>query len=61
MIRDFLIGLKRGFLIKPPDRTRLGNMADRLGNNPAFESIRRRELFKLYIELYMLKILGQVK
>ncbi len=59
MIRDFIRGLKRGILIKPPDANGIRSMAERLAGNKAFEKIKHKDEFKQYIELYMLKILGR--
>ncbi|MBN1646683.1 MAG: hypothetical protein JW874_01505 [Spirochaetales bacterium] len=61
MIRDYLRKLKRGFMIKPPDRERIENISDQLAMNAAFHKIKRKDYFKRYIALYMLQILGQVK
>ena len=61
MIRDYLRKLKRGFMVKPPDKARIENIAEHLSINEAFGKIRRKEYFKKYIALYMLYILGQVK
>jgi hypothetical protein len=59
MIRDFMRGLRRGFRVKPPDADRIRNMADRLSQNKAFDKIKRKEYFKRYIEIYMLKLLSK--
>ncbi|MCK4542874.1 MAG: hypothetical protein KAU17_11625 [Spirochaetales bacterium] len=58
MVRDFIRKLKKGFLIKPPDVNRIRNMADHLAGNQAFEKIKRKDDFKKYIEIYMIKTLG---
>ena len=57
MIRDFMRKLKRGFRIKPPDNRRISEIANRLAENEAFDQIRKREDFKKYIKLYIIKIL----
>lgn len=61
MIRDYLRKLKRGFMIKPPDKARVENIADQLAMNSAFHKIKRKDYFRKYIALYMLNVLGQVK
>jgi hypothetical protein len=58
MVRDFIRKLKKGFLVKPPDVNRIRNMADQLAGNQAFEKIKRKDDFKKYIEIYMIKTLG---
>ena len=59
LVRDFLRKLKRGFLVKPPNASRIQNMADTLANNHAFDDIKKRDSLKTYIELYMISILGK--
>lgn len=59
MVRDFLRGLRRGFRVKPPDEARIRNMAERLAANKAFNEIKRKDYFKRYIEIYMLKLLSK--
>ncbi len=59
MIRDFLRGLRKGFRVKPPDAARIRSMADRLSQNKAFNQIKRKDYFKRYIEIYMLKLLNK--
>ncbi len=58
LVRDFLRKLKKGFLAKPPDAQRIRTMAETLADNSAFSKIKRKEDFKRYIELYMIKALG---
>ncbi len=59
MIRDFMRGLRRGFRVKPPDAQRIEDLAEKLSKNRAFERIKRRDYFKHYIEIYMVKLLGE--
>jgi hypothetical protein len=59
MIRDYLRGLKRGFRVKPPDGPRLQALAATLSENKAFGRITRRDVFKRYIEIYMIKLLEE--
>lgn len=58
LVRDFLRKLKRGFLVKPPNAERIRTMAESLSQNHAFDQIKRKDDFKRYIELYMIKVLG---
>jgi hypothetical protein len=59
MVRDFLRGLRRGFRVKPPDEDRIRTMAERLAANKAFNEIKRKDYFKRYIEIYMIKLLSK--
>jgi hypothetical protein len=59
MIRDYLRSLRRGFRLKPPDAARLQALAVQVSQNKAFERIKRKDLFLRYIEVYMIKILGE--
>jgi len=59
MIRDFVRGLRKGILIRPPDANGIRTMAERLSGNKAFAEIKRKAEFQQYIEIYMLKILGK--
>lgn len=57
MVRDYLRRLKRSLKLNPPDMDRLANMAEHLSTNTAFEKIKRKEFFRHYIRIYMVKIL----
>jgi len=59
MIRDYLRTLRRGFRLKPPDSARLQALAAQVSRNQAFDRIKRKDLFLRYIEVYMIKILGE--
>jgi hypothetical protein len=59
MIRDYLRSLRRGFRLRPPDATRLQALAAQISRNQAFDRIKRKDLFLRYIEVYMIKILGE--
>ncbi len=59
MIRDYLRSLRRGFRLKPPDGARLQALAVQVSQNKAFDRIKRKDLFLRYIEVYMIKILGE--
>ncbi len=59
MIRDFIRRMKASFRVKPPDRDRVRNMADLLASNAAFDRIRKKDSFRTYVMLYMLKLLGE--
>jgi hypothetical protein len=57
MIRSFMRGLlRRG--VSPPNAQRIASLAQRLTENPAFDRIRKRDQFRRYIELYMVKVLA---
>jgi hypothetical protein len=59
MIRDFLRGLRRGLRVKPPDAERIQVLAEQLSQNKAFDRIKRKDLFRQYIEIYLIKLLGE--
>jgi hypothetical protein len=59
MIRDYLRSMRRGFRIRPPDAARLQALASQVSQNKAFDRIKRKDLFTRYIEVYMIKILGE--
>jgi len=59
MIRDFMRGLRRGMRLKPPDAERIRLLAEQLSQNRAFDRIKRKDLFRQYIEIYMIKLLSE--
>lgn len=59
LVRDYLRSLKRGFIKAPPDAARIENLAKTLSDNQALAKIKKKELLRKYIELYMVKYLGQ--
>lgn len=59
MVRDFLRNLRRGFRASPPDAARIRSLAEKVSGNKAFDRIKRKDLFVRYIEIYMLKLLGE--
>jgi len=59
MIRDYIRGMKKGFSVKPPDIGRIHNIAVHLGENSAFEKIKKKDEFIQYIELYIVNILSK--
>ena len=59
MIRDFLRRLRRSLRLKPPDTERIQSLAEQLSQNKAFDRIKRKDLFRLYIEVYLIKLLSE--
>ncbi len=59
MIRDYLRNIKRTFRISPPDAARIRSLAEKLGANKSFARIKRKDYFIRYIEIYMIKLLGE--
>ncbi len=59
MIRDYLRGMRRGFSVKPPDKNRIRNIAEHLGENVAFEKIKKKDVFIRYIEIYIVQQLAK--
>lgn len=59
MIRDYMRGLKKGFSVKPPDVSRIRHFAEHLGENEAFDTIKKKDEFIRYMELYIVNILSK--
>ncbi len=59
MIRDYLRGLKRALKGRPPNAERIQGLSEKLAFNPSFERIKKKEYFTRYIEVYMIKLLGE--
>ncbi len=59
MVRDFVRGLRRGIRNKPPDADRVRAIAAKLSQNTVFDRIIQKEHFKRYIEVYILRLLGE--
>jgi hypothetical protein len=58
MIRDYLRTIRRTFRVSPPDAARIRSLAAKLAENRAFDRIKRKDLFVRYVEIYMVKLLG---
>ncbi|MCK5673793.1 MAG: hypothetical protein KAH95_10475, partial [Spirochaetales bacterium] len=59
MIRDYIRGMKKGFSVKPPDVNRIRHFAEHLGENDAFDQIKKKDEFMRYMELYIVNILSK--
>jgi hypothetical protein len=59
-VRDQVRVLRRSVLKKPPDLERVENLALQISENEVFEEIKRKDEFREYIELYLIKVLGKV-
>jgi hypothetical protein len=57
LVRDYVRNVNRGLKLRAPDKARIKNLAEGLSANAAFNEIRRRDLLRQYIELYMVKLL----
>ncbi len=57
-VRDFLRKIRRK-MISPPDRERIQNLSSQVAEYKAFNRIKQKRAFQRYIELYMIKLLGQ--
>ncbi|MGO9412869.1 MAG: hypothetical protein ACLQCB_19240 [Spirochaetia bacterium] len=57
LVRDFLRPIRRSFLIQPPDIKRIHALAEQLSTSKSLEKIKKREILKDYIELYMVRSL----
>ncbi|MBN2553886.1 MAG: hypothetical protein JXB06_14000 [Spirochaetales bacterium] len=59
MVRDYLRNIRRTFKITPPDAARIRSLAEKLAANKSFARIKRKDCFTRYIEIYMIKLLGE--
>ncbi|UCF99788.1 MAG: hypothetical protein JSV89_09675 [Spirochaetaceae bacterium] len=59
MVRDYLRNIRRSFRIAPPDADRIRSLADKLAASKSFSRIKRKDYFTRYIEIYMIKLLGE--
>ncbi|MFO7848791.1 MAG: hypothetical protein R6V67_02415 [Spirochaetia bacterium] len=57
-VRDFMRKIRRK-MTTPPSRERVRNLASQIAEYPAFKRIKKKKAFQRYIELYMIKLLGQ--
>jgi hypothetical protein len=58
LVRDFLRPIRRSFLERPPDVTRIQSLAEQLSANKSLAKIKKREVLMRYIELYIIRYLG---
>jgi hypothetical protein len=59
MVRDYLRNIRRTFRITPPDVARIRSLAEKLAANKSFDRIKRKDYFTRYLEIYMIKLLGE--
>jgi hypothetical protein len=59
MVRDYLRNIRRTFRASPPDASRIRSLAEKLAANKSFDRIKRKDYFTRYIEIYMIKLLGE--
>jgi hypothetical protein len=59
MVRDYLRNIRRTFRITPPDAARIRSLAEKLAANKSFARIKRKDYFTRYLEIYMIKLLGE--
>jgi hypothetical protein len=59
MVRDYLRNIRRTSRGSPPDAGRIRSLADKLSANKSFDRIKRKDYFTQYIEVYMIKLLGE--
>ena len=61
MIRDYIRKILRETSFAVPDEERVENIAELLAGNSAFSMIKKKEKFKRYISLYIIKILSETR
>ena len=59
LVRDYLRRIRSGFRFKAPDAARIHNMAREVCEHEALKKIKKADLLKQYVELYMLMLLGK--
>jgi hypothetical protein len=59
MVRDYLRNIRRTLRITPPDVARIRSLAEKLAANKSFDRIKRKDYFTRYLEIYMIKLLGE--
>jgi len=59
MVRDYLRNIRRTFRIAPPDAARIHSLAEKLAANKSFARIKSKDYFIRYLEIYMIKLLGE--
>ena len=57
-VRDQVRTLKRSLLRTPPDLERINNLSLQISENDVFEQIKRKDEFREYIKIYLVKHLG---
>ncbi|MGA2762407.1 MAG: hypothetical protein ABSG17_03485 [Spirochaetia bacterium] len=57
LVRDFLRPVRRTFLVQPPDVKRIHALAEQLSTSKSLAKIKKRDVLKTYIELYMVRSL----
>ncbi len=57
LVRDFLRPLKRSFLVKPPDPTRIHGLAEQLSCSKSLLKIAKKDTLVRYLELYVVRCL----
>jgi hypothetical protein len=57
LARDFLRSLRKGFLVSPPTRERLAELAKQLAAHKNLDQIRKKEPLERYLEIYFVKVL----
>jgi hypothetical protein len=61
LVRDFLRKMRVTSRLVPPTEDRIQRYAENLSQNEAFKQIRRRDAFREYLELYMLRQMGRIR
>ncbi len=59
-VRDEVRRIRRSLLTKPPDLARVKNLSQQISESSVFDEIKRKDEFREYIQLYLIKILGKV-
>ena len=61
LVRDYIRPIRRSFLVRPPDLSRIHAIAEQLSASKSLAKIKKREALVRYIELYAVKCFDTTK
>ena len=60
LVRDFMRPIRASLQAKPPDGQRVNDLAEQLSTSKSLARISKKEPLRRYLQLYILKCLGEV-
>ena len=57
LVRDFIRPLRKSFLVKPPDPSRIRGLAEQLSGSRSLTKISKKDSLLRYLELYVVRCL----
>lgn len=61
LVRDFLRPLRHSFFLRPPDQSRIRNLAEQLSGSKSLTKITKKDTLLRYLELYVVRCLDATK